>query len=329
MIELDGSHGEGGGAILRTALAMSTITQKPFRIKNIRASRPEPGLKAQHLETIRAFTSITNGKAVGATLESMNLTFTPGNVNTGTYEVKIGTAGSITLVMQALLPAVLYSEEKIGLNITGGTDVAWSPSWDYFANVLLSQLNGFGTIDAKLERRGYYPKGDGHATITITPKHNTLPMTLSERGELKGIHAIMHASTTLKPRNVTERMTIEFKKKYPDASILTEYCETTSTGTGITAWAEYANTRIGIDALGDPKTTSEILGAKAAVMLEKEMKNDAPCDTHMADMIPIYLAIYGGTIRLPSITKHVESNLHVIEEFMPGRIKKQGLVLST
>ena len=170
MLEIDGSYGEGGGQILRNAVAFSTLTKKPIKIINIRANRPNPGIKPQHYISIKAISELCNAKIKGLGIGSSDLFYEPGDFIGGKYKFEIGTAGSIPLVYQAIILASVNTKEPVTINLTGGTDVKWSPSWDYLKYIFLSHLKKIGLkVDAKLIKRGYYPKGGGEAEITINP----------------------------------------------------------------------------------------------------------------------------------------------------------------
>ncbi|MBS3176870.1 RNA 3'-terminal phosphate cyclase, partial [Candidatus Woesearchaeota archaeon] len=170
MIEIDGSHGEAGGQIVRTALALSVLCGKAFRITNIRQGRPEPGLKAQHVQCIEALKKLCVCDVEGATLGSSTLTFTPGKFLPKNIEVNIGTAGSITLLLQSILLPCMFASKPITLKIMGGTDVKWAMPVDYFKEVLVPQLRRYCDIDIKVIKRGYYPKGGGVVEISFRPK---------------------------------------------------------------------------------------------------------------------------------------------------------------
>src|SRR3989344_3308044 len=170
MIQIDGSYLEGGGQICRTALALSTITQKAFQVENIRKNRPNPGLKNQHLYCVKSLKELCNAVAEGDELGSLTLKYYPKKLTAKNLNIDIETAGSITLLLQALLPPSMFVSKPITITITGGTDTKWSQPFDYFNNVLLPQLQRFAKIEAKLLKRGYYPKGSGKVEIKINPK---------------------------------------------------------------------------------------------------------------------------------------------------------------
>ena len=169
MIQLDGAIGEGGGSIARVALSLSTLTQQPFSITNIRKNRPQPGLKHQHLFCIKALEKLCNAHVEGASLGSTSLKYIPEKIQGKTIDIDIQTAGSITLFLQSLLLPSLFSNKSVKFNILGGTDTQWSPSFDYFNNVFLPQIQKYANIECKLLKRGYYPKGHGQVQLKVNP----------------------------------------------------------------------------------------------------------------------------------------------------------------
>ena len=170
VVEIDGSMGEGGGQILRYSLSLSALTLKPVRIYNIRAKRSNPGLRPQHLTAVKALATITNAHVEGDRVGSMEIYFEPRRRRPGSYRFDIGTAGSISLVIQAILPTLLFSGGYTRVDITGGTDVSWSPPIDYMRYVFLHNLSLFGArVSIKLIRRGHYPRGGGRVILEVEP----------------------------------------------------------------------------------------------------------------------------------------------------------------
>src|SRR3989344_7420317 len=161
MITIDGSQGEGGGQITRTALALSTLTHKPFRITDIRKNRPQPGLKAQHLTAIHALKELCGAKTSIVGVGSTELEYVPGAVESGNFSFDIGTAGSISLLLQALLPQLLFVSKPVKLTIIGGTCGLWQAPVEYFEYVLLPHIQRFADVSCSVEKRGYYPAGGG------------------------------------------------------------------------------------------------------------------------------------------------------------------------
>ena len=333
MISLDGSYLEGGGQIVRTALALSTITQKSFEVDNIRKGRSQPGLKTQHLYCIKALEELCNAKAEGAELGSTSLKYWPEKIKPQTLSIDIGTAGSITLLLQSLLIPSIFADSKVRLKITGGTDTAWSPQFDYFNNVIIPQLRRYADIDVKLERRGYYPKGGGKVDIKIKPKEEKPQINFIEQHSLIQIKGISHASSDLQKAEVAERQAkaakLTLNKLSCPIQIRTEYPSTLSTGSGITLWAIFSKDSneidlnnpiiLGSDALGERGKRSEDVGKEAAEKLLKEIAGKAPVDSHLADNLIPFLALFGGKIRVSRITDHTLTNIYVCEQFL-GKI---------
>jgi len=354
MITLDGNYLEGGGQIIRTATALSILTQKPFTVNNIRAKRPQPGLKAQHLHTIKAFETLANAKVEHCELGSTDLIFHPGPMNPQTLNVDVGTAGSVTLVLQSLALACLFSPGKYKLKIIGGTDVTWSPRWDYFAEVMVPQFQRYADIEVKLLKRGYYPKGQGSVEVSIHARHPLQPaqmqqkesqnhadhaphLYLTEQGALKQIKGISHASKDLEHAQVAERQAksaanilSQLIKDCP-IDIQAEYANTESTGSGLTLYAAYSHLpdqidtakpiRIGADVLGERGKSAEEVARECCDKLFEEMQSHAPVDEHLADnLIPI-LGLVGGKIKTSYITTHTKTNIYVVEKFLDVKFK--------
>ena len=169
-LKINGGYGEGGGQIIRSAIALSCVTKQPIHLENIRKNRKIPGLKPQHLTAIRILQKIANAKVIGAEIGSTELKFTPGNIESLELVEDVGTAGSISLILQVLIPVVAISQKKLNLTIKGGTDVLWSPSIDYTQHVLRDVYSRMGIeFSIVLSKRGYYPKGGGEVSLQINP----------------------------------------------------------------------------------------------------------------------------------------------------------------
>lgn len=349
MVNLDGSYGSGGGQIVRTALALSTIKQKAFEVTDIRKGRSQPGLKNQHLFCIKALRELCNAQVDGVELGSTYLKYYPGKIKGKTLSIDIGTAGSITLLLQSLLIPSIFSGSKIKLNIIGGTDVNWSPQFDYFNNIILPQLRRYADIDVSLLKRGYYPKGGGKVEIKINPKFSpenikdAEGIELLEQYSLIQIKGVSHASLDLQGANVADRQAKAAKlilsKLNCPIHIRTEYCDTLSTGSGITLWAIFSKNpedidimnpiRLGADTLGERGKRAEEVGKEAAEKLLKEIDSGAPVDSHLADNLIPFLALASGKMRVSSVTNHTLTNIYVCEEFL-GKVfevdKEKGII---
>lgn len=338
MIDIDGSHTEGGGQILRTALALSTLTRQPFVIKKIRHHRPRPGLKAQHLSCIDALKRLASAEVQGAQLGAPELSFNPQAVVPGKLALDIGTAGSITLLLQSLLLPCMFADGVIKLSITGGTDTKWSIPADYFAHVILPFLNKFALVEIDNLRRGFYPRGQGKLELTITPRfrfeqfknfdafhthlrNHVAPMQFAMQPELDHIEGRSVASFKLKGAEVAERQAAAAARILGDhfpLKIEKEYCHSASVGTVMTLWA-VSRQRIvfmGADALGEKGRRAEEVGAAAANCLLNLLKSDAAVDSHLADNLIPLMALCGGEIKPKKITGHIQSNIYVCEKFL-------------
>lgn len=351
MILLDGSYGEGGGQILRTALALSVLTKQSFEIKNIRASRPNPGLSAQHLACITSAAKLCNAVVFGAQIGSSRIIFEPKEINKTKIEIDIGTAGSITLLLQAVLLPAFFHKKSISFKITGGTDVKWSPQINYFQEVFLPQVKKYcAKIDVKLIKRGYYPAGGGEIVIKIKPKlfetkndiekkllfANEPKIILKEQGNLMFIKGISHACINLSESNVAQDQAAfagEFlKKKFScPVNITTEYSNSKSLGFGICLWAVFSKIKddidvknpiiIGADVLGKDLPAKNI-GLECAQMLEKTIMSGFAVDNYLADqLIPWIALIKGSKIRPAALTPHLKANIYVTEMFLGKCIK--------
>ena len=347
MIELDGSHGEAGGSIARVALALSTLTQQPFSITDIRKNRPQPGLKNQHLFCIKALEKLCNAKSEGAALGSTDLKYWPGKIEGNAMDIDIETAGSITLFLQSVLLPSMFADKTVKFNIVGGTDVAWSPPYGYFSNVFLPQIRKYANIDCKLIKRGYYPKGNGKVEIKIKPIHkisdfnnfnefhtylkeNAPKINLIEQSSLIQIKGISHASLDLQNAQVAERQAksaeMALNKYKCPINIDINYNEALSTGSGIILWVIFSKDpdeidasnpiRLGADSLGERGKKAEIVGEEAAKKLSAEIESKAPVDQHLADQLLQFLALAGGKIKASKITNHAKTNIYTIEKFL-------------
>jgi len=328
IIEIDGSIGEGGGQVLRTAIALSALSMKPVKIYNIRAKRPNPGLRPQHMEGVRALATLTRAKVEGLKPGSTTLTFHPKTRASGKIKVNIGTAGSISLVLQAILPALAFSPEKTEIEITGGTDVKWSPPIDYIKHVFLPHLTRMGYhVEVHVLRRGHYPKGGGKVRVIAKPVRKINPIRAVELGEIVKIEGISHCVRL--PRHVAERQanaarSFLEKAGFTNVNIGVEWYKPEEDrhlgpGSGIVLWASSNRGAIlGSDALGERGKRAENVGVEAARKLVSEISKRAPIDRHLGDMLPPYMAIASGLseILVTELTLHAETNIAIIEKIL-------------
>ena len=326
MISIDGSKGEGGGQVLRTSIALSAVTQKPVRIFNIRAKRSNPGLRPQHLNAINSLAELCDAELKNAVVNSMEIEFIPQEIKSGKLDIDIGTAGSITLVLQALMIPAIFAPDKVRIQIRGGTDVRWSPPIDYLRFVTLPILRRFGyKAEIHLMRRGYYPAGGGRVNVEIFPVKRLKPINLTERGKILSARGISHAHSDLEKAGVARRQaksarSLIFNKLsklgfYQDIEIKQEYSKALSYGSGITLWIETENSVLGADSLGEKGKSSETVGGEAAQNLIEEIDSKASLDKYMADQIVPYLALAGGSVLVSEITQHAKTNVDIVNKF--------------
>jgi len=343
LIKIDGSTGEGGGQILRTSVAMATVTQKPCRVFNIRKDRPKSGLAAQHLLGLQALARLCNGRLEGDFISSREIKFWPGEIKTQDLHIRIETAGSITLALQALIPPSLFAspstnsgqEAPVQIVFSGGaTDTFFSPTIDYFQYVFLKILEKMGIkVELNISRKGYYPEGKAEVGVQVFPS-KLKALNLTERGKLQRILAISGASESLREQKVAERQLAGVREVLGKLKLpleeTTEYHFTLCPGSQIFLAAEFENTVLGTDNLGKLGKRAEDVGKEAAAELLKEAKSEACLDRHMADQILPYLALASGTssITVSEVTGHCKTNIWVIEKFINGKFKVIGNSIS-
>lgn len=322
MIEIDGSSGEGGGQIIRTAIALSAITGKSCRINNIRAGRPNPGLQAQHLSAVKAVVKICNGQT-DASIGGTSLVFKPGVIKGGRHEIDIGTAGAISLVLQSVILPSIHAEHPTILEIKGGTHVKWSPTMDYTEQIFSRYMNKIGiTLSMNTEAHAFYPRGGGIVKTRIAPG-NPQPLDLTERGQLVSYEATSIASVELEKAQVAERQLKHIEKIFPLSKRNIAYFQTASPGSSVHLSAVYDNCLLGASAIGERGKSAEKVGEEAAQELKKAADSNACLDSHMADQILPFLACAkkDSQVKVAEITGHVRTNIWVIEKFLPVKFK--------
>jgi RNA 3'-phosphate cyclase len=335
-IEIDGSILEGGGQILRSAIAFSAVLQEPVIVKKIRAKRKNPGLRPQHLHGILALKQLTDAEVKGTHIGSNEILFQPKSRRGGAINIEIGTAGSITLVLQVLMIVAPFCSHSVKTNVTGGTNVAWSPPIDYLQNVLLPrlmQMGYSGTINVK--KRGYYPRGGGYVVADLHPRNRLNPITLIPSKTEPQITGISHCGAL--PQHVASRQAKAATQFLSQAgisqvNIRIEQYNTTCPGSGISLWTIGETNRIlGSDSLGRRELRAEKVGQQGAETLINELKTGAPVDRHQADMLIPYTAIANGksTFQVSELTQHTVTNIYVIEQFLNVKFNVKGNLGST
>lgn len=306
-LKINGGHGEGGGQIIRSAITLSCITKQPIHLENIRKNRKNEGLKAQHLTAIRILQKISKADVIGAKIGSTELKFIPGNVENLELIEDVKTAGSISLILQVLIPVVSISQKKLSLIIKGGTDVLWSPSMDYTQHVLKEAYSRMG-IEFSIEiiKRGYYPKGNGEVKLEVYPsKIKSLTLSKRETNNLKlkctfskiSIDVIKEKIEMIKEKISKANFNVEIEIKEEEAI---------DSGASLLIYSIDKNSIIGVDGLFNNKKQNFDLDFE-------KFNNSLGVDESLADMlvVPASLGINKTVFQVKEITKHLETNLFV------------------
>lgn len=326
MLHIDGSYGEGGGQIVRTAVALSVLTNTPITVTNIRANRPVPGLRPQHYTAISCIKTICGATTEGLSIGSKNLSFTPTKIAAGSYSFDVGTAGSMILVFQACLLSTVHIQEPLIIKLRGGTDVRWAPSWDYFANVFLPLLRKIGVnAEAQLHQRGYYPTGGGEATLTIRPAETLKPLQAGEPQSYHHINGIINIANL--PEHIATRMKHIVMKQAVNhnlkASLQIDAQPSSSPGTGITLWSESDSTIIGSTKLGEKGVSAEQVGLGAFSQILQEITSEATLDRFMVDQILPYLVLapQESVCLIRELSNHTQTNMWLVKQFFKRDFK--------
>ena len=323
MLQIDGSFGEGGGQILRTALSLSLATQTPFRIENIRASRKNAGLLRQHLTAVLAAAEISSAEVEGADLGSPALTFVPHAILAGDYHFSVGTAGSATLVFQTILPALLRADASSRVAIEGGTHNFAAPPFDFLDRAFLPLIRKMGAnVSLKLERYGFYPAGGGRFVAQIDPCRELQPLELGERGEIRSKRATAIVANL--PGRIAAR---ELEKIASLVSVTSEGTIVTtkdSPGPGNLVFIEIESDHVTevFSAFGRLGVVAESVAAEAVREAREYLVSRAIAGEHLTDqlMLPFALA-GGGSFTATKISRHAKTNQDVISKFLPVRFE--------
>lgn len=331
MLEIDASHGEGGGQLLRTAVALSAITGTPVSLRQIRAKRDKPGLAPQHLAAVRAVASVCGAQVEGLELGAQALSFEPGPIQAGDFRFDIGTAGSITLLLQALLPVLLRAPGPSQVRVSGGTDVRAAPPLDYFVHVLLGLLRPMGAaVRLAVRRRGYYPRGGGEVDIRIVPAR-LQPLQIDTCGELLAVHGMAHIANL--PLEIAERMRAAAMDRlaglgrplHIEARAL-GWADAIGAGGACVLWAATRHSLLGAGHVAERGLRAELLGQGAATELRADLACGAALDVHAADQVLIYTALADGDSRFTvrELSRHAQTAMWLIPQFLPVEFRPEA-----
>lgn len=319
-VEVDGSEGEGGGQILRSAVSFSAILGRPVRVVKIRAGREVPGLKRQHVSMLTVISRVFGGDVDGAVEGSAEVSFVPGRRSVEQLSTDMGTAASITLVLQAVVPAVALTGGRLSLDLVGGTDVPWSPTFDYVDRVARPAFDSLGiTFNIHSSRRGYYPRGGGSVHAEIEPAHRLVPLLLSERPAVDRVSVVSRCGSL--PRHVAERQlsaassALERGGVRPAKEATVERSD--SPGSSLLASAVGQGVFLGSDSIGARGKPAEQVGLEAAQRLLSHLKSGACVDPNLADMVLPILSLADGPsrVRVPEVTGHLQSGMELAALF--------------
>jgi RNA 3'-terminal phosphate cyclase (ATP) len=320
-IEIDGSQGEGGGQILRSALALSLVTGKPFRLFQIRARRIKPGLLRQHLTAVRAAATVGAAEVRGDELGSKDLMFTPGDVTHGEYTFAVGSAGSVTLVLQTVLWPLLLVPGRSELRFEGGTHNPMAPPFEFIAEVFLPLLQRMGArVEARLLRHGFYPAGGGCFTVTLEGGHPLRPLELFERGEVRQRRA--RALLAHLPKSIGDRelRVVRGELALERDEVRVVDVDSVGPGNALLVWIESEHCTELFAAFGERRISAEQVAARVVHEVKGYLAAGAPVGPHLADQLLLPLAIVGrGGYRSYALTEHTRTNMQVLARFLPVR----------
>lgn len=336
LITIDGSQGEGGGQILRSAVGLSAVTGTPVTIENIRAGRSKPGLMRQHLTAMNAAARICNGVLTGASLGSQQVTFEPQQVVPGKYQFSIGTAGSATLVLQTILPALLTADGPSEIVLEGGTHNQWAPPFDFLQRAYLPLVNCMGPhVEATLERHGFFPAGGGRISVKITPATSLAGFDLLERGTPIARTAKVLISNL--PLNIAEReaKTIVQKLSFHQQHVTIELVESAGPGNIVIAEIQSENVTELATGFGRVGASAEHVADEVVKQIRSYLKSSAPVGEYLADQILLPLGLSaaqpgspgilrGGSFRTLPLSRHSLTHIEILQTMLPVRIVTQG-----
>jgi RNA 3'-terminal phosphate cyclase (ATP) len=323
MLTIDGSHNEGGGQILRTSLALSLCTRTPFRIEKIRAGRKQPGLQRQHLAAVRAAAQVGKAEVSGDDLGSQQLTFSPKDIVPGGYKFSVGTAGSTTLILQTVLPALMLAPKPSFLTLEGGTHNTAAPPYDFLAKTFVPLLNRLGPrVQMELITAGFYPAGGGVMKVTIQPPAELHPLELTQRGEPRGRAA--RALVANLPRNIAERelAVVAEKLSWPPSSLKIETVSSRGPGNVVLLEVESENITEVFTGFGERGVRAETVAENVVLEARRYLASEGAVGERLADqlLLPIALAKGGVFTTLPP-TRHTRTNIDTIGQFLSTKIR--------
>ncbi len=328
LITIDGSQGEGGGQIVRSSLALSLLTGKPFSIVKIRAGRKKPGLALQHLTAVRAAARVGNAELTGDEIGSREITFRPNDFLGGHFEFPIQTAGSSTLVLQTILPPLMLASGESSVTITGGTHIMMAPPYDFIVKSYLSQVQKLGPrFNAELAAYGFYPVGGGKIKIGIQPASSLGRLEITERGKL--LHRKATAIVSRLPRHIAEREIRKLQSRsgwQPKCFEIIEIEEPVGPGNVVLIELAYENVTEVFTGFGKQGLRAEQVADQAWRQVKKYLNSEWPIGEHLADqlMLPLGIGAHfgtgGGRFLTGPLSQHSKTHIDILKTFLDIRI---------
>jgi RNA 3'-terminal phosphate cyclase (ATP) len=319
MITIDGSEGEGGGQVLRTALSLSLVTGQPFTMKNIRGNRERAGVMRQHLTAVEAACAV-GGQCEELDVGASEINFVPGTVKPGEYHFAVGTAGSTSLVLQTVLPPLMLADDPSRLVLEGGTHNIYAPPFDFIERVFLPIINRMGPcVAATLKRPGFYPAGGGRVEVEIEPAKALTPLELIDRGELRRVEARAMVAALPGAIAVRELGAVEKILGWPeDARKITQLPERVGPGNIVMVEAEFDNVTEMTSGFGKLGVPAEAVGEHAAKRMAGYLGSTAAVGPYLADQLLLPFALAGGgSFTTVKPTQHSRTAAEVISKFLP------------
>ena len=328
MLTIDGSFGEGGGQIIRTSLALSLVTGKPFRVERVRANRQKPGLQRQHLTAVNAAAGIGRAEVSGAGVGAHEFTFAPRGVVAGEYNFAIGTAGSATLVLQTVLPPLMIASAPSLLTLEGGTHNVHAPPYNFLETTFLPLINKMGTrVRIELARYGFYPPGGGKFNVTIEPAAMLKRLDLIERGEMRDERA--RALVVKLPPMIAERelAVVGVRMKWGAERLYVE-TSTNALSPGNVVMIEFESEHLTemFSRVGERGVRAEVIAEDVVKEAQNYLATNAPVGEHLADQLLIPLALArGGSFTTGQLSLHTTTNIEIIKKFLDVDITAESI----
>lgn len=322
-VEIDGSLGEGGGQVLRSAISLATLQSRPVHIFNIRAGRARPGLKRQHLACIRAAAEICKGTLEGDKPNGAELRFQPGQVEAGDYHFSVGSAGSALLVFQTVIWPLLFAKGNSRVVFEGGTHNPMAPPFDFVERCFLPAIRRMGAVvNLQLERRGFMPAGGGRFVAEIQGDCTLAPIDILERGDLvlrQATALVVNLPGTIAIRELSEIRNL-LRWRHEECLPRVDQ-DADCAGNVLMLEVNHANVSEMVSIIGEREVTAEMVAARAAKLLQRYQASDAPVGEYLADQLVLPFALAGGgSFRSAFLSEHTATNIETVSAFLDTRV---------